>query len=106
MEINFYGNNTVTNNVIGDGTTVIMKSAPEVYLSDKQWEELQKSLEKGLHNSAYEGFRKEILLDMLELTKMRDEKGIKGFLKRNGESFITNALSGIVSSGILSLFIN
>lgn len=86
----------------GDGSLMInTKEHTSNVLQKEEWEELEAFLElraKEVKEREHISF---ITSKALEYVKKKDENGLNGFIKRNKETFFTNVLSDVVSSGLL-----
>lgn len=104
MNLHLNGNITVMNGQMGDVNTMTINcSDSKVVLQEQDWNELDRFLRMRL-SEVHENENSYMLVkESLNYTEKRDEMGLKGFLKRNKESFINNVISNVASSGIICL---
>lgn len=72
-------------------------------LQEKDWKELEKFLNARVDDLAENENAFVLAKRGLDYVEKRDEKGLKGFLARNKESFFCNVMSDIASSGLVLL---
>lgn len=100
MQINFGENIKIGNAQFGNNNTMNIMDNDAV-LQDRNWEELQQFLDERLRHLMPTENAYKVASEAMEYTKAKDETGLKGFIKRNKETFFTNVLSDIASSGLV-----
>lgn len=104
MNLNISGNMTVMNGQMGDtNTMVIGRSEEGNVLREQDWRDLQRLLSAHLSEVSWNEEANGLINEGMGYIKKKDEAGLKGFLKRNKESFVNNVLGNITSSGLLLL---
>ncbi len=104
MNFNLNGNMTVVNGQFGDTNTMwINNSKNEHILEEQDWTELQNFISMRIGQLSKEEESYLIAKESLQYIEKKDEIGLKGFLKRNRESFMNNVLSNVASSGLIFL---
>lgn len=85
----------------GNGNIMInTKECAVNVLREEQWNELENFLKLRADETKTLQSIYAMTNEALEYAKKKDESGLKGFIKRNKESFFTNVLSDVVSSGL------
>lgn len=105
MQVNFNGNNKISNSTFGDHNTIYHVVSQE-NVNEIPWDELQTVLERGRSIPAYGAEQKKLIEEALNFVNKRDEKGIKGFIKKNKDEFFVNILSELATSGLFSILQN
>lgn len=104
MELKMSGDINARNVQIGDTNIMtVVHEGEEGILQEKDWEELEKFLNTRLAELTENENSFVLTKKGLGYVEKRDEKGLKGFLARNRESFFCNVASDIVSSGLALL---
>ena len=89
------------NTQFGNGNIMInAKEYAAKVLQEKEWRELETFLKLRVDEVKAIQDISLVASEALEYVKTKDERGLKGFIKRNRESFFTNVLSDAVSSGL------
>ena len=89
------------NTQFGNGNIMInTKEYAANVLQEKAWRELESFLKLRVDEVKAIKDISLVASEALEYVKKKDERGLKGFIKRNKESFFTNVLSDVVSSGL------
>ncbi len=100
MQINFGENVKIGNAQFGNNNTMNIVDNGAV-LQNENWEELQQILDKRLRHFIPTENAYTVTKEAMKYTQKRDEAGLKGFIKRNKETFFTSVLSDIASSGLI-----
>ncbi|EOS30262.1 MAG: hypothetical protein HFI04_15020 [Lachnospiraceae bacterium] len=104
MGFKINGDINARNMQIGDNNLMtVIHEGEEELLREKDWEELKKFLNIRLADLAGNENSFALAKKGLDYAERRDEKGLKGFLARNKESFFCNVMSDIASSGLVLL---
>jgi len=100
LQINFGENTKIGNAQFGDNNTMRVMDNGAV-LQNKNWEELQQLLNEKLEYFTPTENAYTVTKEAMKYTQKRDEAGLKGFIRRNKETFFTSVLSDIASSGLI-----
>lgn len=104
MGLKINGDMNAQNVQIGNNNTMtVTYGGEDGILQEKDWEELEKFLDMRLNELSGEENAFVLAEKGLAYAERRDEKGLKGFLARNKESFFCNVMSDIASSGLVLL---
>lgn len=96
MGFKINGDINARNMQIGDNNLMtVIHEGEEELLREKDWEELKKFLNIRLADLAGNENSFALAKKGLDYAERRDEKGLKGFLARNKESFFCNVMSDI-----------
>ena len=87
---------------VGNGNLMInTKECAVNILNEEQWIELENFLKLRADETKTLQSIYTMTNEALEYVKKKDERGLKGYIKRNKESFFTNVLSDVVSTGLI-----
>lgn len=104
MQVNFGDGVSIGNMQVGDNNTMNAQTVnSQRLLGESDWSELGNFLERRLAESTEKDVYKPMIENTLSYVNHRDENGLKGFIKRNKESFFTNVMSDVASSGLILL---
>ncbi len=101
MPLYFYGETKITNSQFGDES--IMNIHPDQtphIITERHWKELKTILTKKLDDGTLQEPYNLLTNEALNYVGKKDETGFKKFWTKNKDNFLTNVLSGLVSSGL------
>ncbi len=100
MQINFGGNTKIGNAQFSEGDIININSSG-ASLRNENWDELQHFLDERLKHLTPAENEYAIAREAAKYARAKDETGLKGLIKRNKETFFTNVLSNLASSGLV-----
>lgn len=100
MQINFENNSSIRNFQIGNNNTMYVER-DKALLQDNDWMELQQFIDKRLDELVPGEKAYIVAQNTREYIENKDESGLKGFIRKNKDTFFTNVLSDLASSGLI-----
>lgn len=102
MQIQFGENNTISNVQFGNHNKMYVENKKNL-IPEEYWRELTQILNFLLDKGELKGETETVAKDVLGYVNQENENGLIGALKRNKETFFTNILSNVASSGLVLL---